>query len=92
VAGGLPGGDAGDGGVDMNEWISVEDRLPKSGQLVIAAWLHFATGSRTVDNSYMKSSIHYGGYWRVREDEDLNELQTGWKVTHWMPLPKPPNE
>jgi hypothetical protein len=58
------------------EWISVKDRLPEIGETVI---------------------VHGGIAYRI-EDEWIS--QTGfangrpimWPVTHWMPMPEPPQE
>lgn len=68
----------------MSEWISVEDRLPKHS-------LHYDVwqgGDRVIDCFYSEENkVFYEyekdhcGYWGWEEMDD---------VTHWMPLPPPP--
>ena len=64
-------------------WISVEERLPKTGKLVLLcinceqASPH--TGFLTAD----------GEFWH---DVIGDMSRSKWKVTHWMPLPAPPKE
>ena len=64
----------------VNEWISVKDRLPeKSGRYIV-----FGLGW---NNEKKMSTLLFG--------TKTNEwIATGawkdWKVTHWMPLPEPP--
>lgn len=55
-------------------WISVEERLPKLGEVVIVGG-----GLAFYDGELWFSAMHYS-YNR--------EIQ--WKVTHWQPLPQPP--
>jgi hypothetical protein len=57
----------------MNEWISVEDRLPEKGYQLV-----WEAGYPNV--GYVASD----GKWRVDRDEVTPY------VTHWMPLPDPP--
>ena len=55
------------------EWVSVKDRLPEVGATVI-----------------IEGGCGYyidGGLWRTRMEPGNPLIQ--WKVTHWMPLPKP---
>jgi len=56
------------------EWISVKDRLPEMGQLVVVL--------RNLGDGI---SI-YGTHWN---DEDLKYMDWN-NITHWMPLPSPP--
>lgn len=64
-----------------NEWVSVEDRLPTPGERVIA------TDGQFVGEGYLDSCcrwFRYGGFeWRFFDIER--------DVTHWMPLPEPPD-
>ena len=64
----------------MNEWISAQDRLPEYMAAVLVCWKDSA-GERRVE----PGRRDIGGWWRV--------LGTRTKhVTHWMPLPAPPEE
>lgn len=63
----------------MNEWISVKDRLPEKSASVLIC----ATGHR-VTAYYDKVKEVF----RLTEDENLYYLTE--YVTHWMPLPEPP--
>ena len=73
-----------------NEWISVEERLPES---IVNKVLVYC------ENGY----IGYGHYEKYQGEETWYNLESGepfsswslqnclpYKVTHWMPLPKPP--
>lgn len=66
----------------MSEWISVKDRLPKKGELCIT-W-----DGRGIDALYFDE---------VKEDGTVVFLLQGVyytvdieNVTHWQPLPEPP--
>jgi hypothetical protein len=64
------------------EWISVNDRLPEEDEdvLVMTAEGKFASGGMHV------ASLDEDGVWYPSHGD-------GWEfpdVTHWMPLPKPP--
>ena len=64
-------------GVTVQEWISVDDRLPgngKEGVLIVLRW-------GLVDIGWCEDCR-----WR---SEFVNEYEDG-EVTHWMPLPAPP--
>ena len=64
-------------GVTVQEWISVDDRLPKNekeGVLIALRW-------GMVDIGWYEE-----GQW---SSEFVNEYEDG-EVTHWMPLPQPP--
>lgn len=75
----------------MDEWISVEDRLPEIG-VFVDAWLK--PGYRVCDVS--RNDVGSEGWmWGAGEDgecEDLYDLAgDGYAlVTHWQPLPAPP--
>ena len=70
------------------QWISVEERLPEPGERVLA------TNGNIVGEAYITNALplekisaarwkrHYGASWMAAFDAD---------VTHWMPLPDPPN-
>lgn len=60
------------------DWISVEDRLPDVGTRNIVARYDYVTNTQFWD------LLWYDGFW-------WNRLIKGdFAVTHWMPLPEPP--
>ena len=59
----------------MNDWISVKDKIPASGETVIAC-----NNQNQVDAC---DFIH-------TSDDQFREDYP--RITHWMPLPKPPVE
>ena len=64
-------------GVMVQEWISVDDRLPENGKesvLIALRWGEVDIG------------LCEDGRWR---SEFVNEYEDG-EVTHWMPLPSTP--
>ena len=81
--------------VTVNEWISVEDRLPeidKNGKgryggmrsvRVICACKQ-RDGKILVKEGYYEPCANGNVFWRIPGTIDF--------VTHWMPLPKPPKE
>lgn len=59
------------------KWISVKDRLPEEKECV---FVHYVDG-------WMTKAFMLGGKWYTISGE------TSWlSVTHWMPLPEPPEE
>lgn len=65
----------------MSEWISVKERLPEPGKVLITDGksVHMTNGAwlyRTPDGE-TRAPSNYGA---------------GITVTHWMPLPEPPKE
>lgn len=65
----------------MNDWISVKDKLPKrrGNYIVCGKW---GSGKRSVDEvEFCKDKGEEEGYFRTAWNFD---------VTHWMPLPTPP--
>ena len=68
-----------DHGVTVQEWISVDDRLPEEKANCIVYYQH----------SYCDND----GYWAIGMcfyDGEKFQLNPAYKVTHWMPLPEPP--
>ena len=67
------------------EWISVEDELPKYGKYVLLAekeMQYVVEGQRKETNRF--GELYYTAFGKTYcgcESE---------KITHWMPLPKPP--
>ena len=69
-------------------WISVKDRLPEEGAWVIAAT--FLRVSITEEKRRVVAELFFNG-----TDESAAWLKCGaWpnEVTHWQPLPEPPEE
>lgn len=66
-------------GVTVQEWISVDDRLPKD-------WTDVLVSSRF---DFLETAVYTGtpGKWRVCWNGDMLEADS---ITHWMPLPRPP--
>ena len=64
----------------MNNWISVKDRLPEKGKLVL-----FCDGKNTI---YKYRQI-YIDFLDNRNEATENYLHN---YTHWQPLPAPPKE
>ncbi len=68
----------------MNEWISVKDELPKINQDILVA-----DNLKQVKASYLGVDILGVKYWHTVEQR--YDFNSGFKrVTHWMPLPDPP--
>lgn len=64
--------------VDPYEWISVEDRLPDKHTRVLCYFKYEPDSPNVVfENTY-----YSGGHW----------MSDGSRITHWMPLPTPPEE
>ena len=66
-------------GVTVQEWISVKDRLPEEKVNCIVHYKH-----AYCDND---------DYWAIGicfYDGEKFQMDLSYKVTHWMPLPKPP--
>ncbi len=63
-----------------DKWVSVEEKLPKDGQIVIIFWI-YENKKRITSGSYN----YYGKYWQ-------HGAATQMKVTHWQPLPSPPKQ
>ena len=66
-------------GVTVQEWISVNDRLPEEKVNCIVYYKH-----AYCDND---------DYWAIGicfYDGDKFKMDWSYKVTHWMPLPQPP--
>ena len=66
-------------GVTVQEWISVNDRLPEPWKQVLIYSRH----------DFCESAFYIGvpGKWRVTWNHKMLDADS---VTHWMPLPQPP--
>ena len=59
-------------------WISVEERLPEDDDHYLV-WAH--------DNGAAEVALYYGdGEWLTDDLENITRV-----ITHWMPLPEPPD-
>lgn len=71
----------------MSEWISVVDRLPEDFEHVVC-YCPGINGQRP-GKEWMDSDFcigeSYEGLWKRVDNENI-------EVSHWMPLPKAPNE
>ena len=67
----------------MSEWISVKERLPGEGKdVLVYATSKFIGGSKITTDRLEEGEKH--PIWIYTH---------GWfEVTHWMPLPEPPEE
>ena len=72
-----------DQGVTVQEWISVEDRLPEYSND------RFADAVLVTDGFVQHMAYFVGGEWRFAESGEIKEPMW-YRITHWMPLPKPP--
>ena len=77
-------------GVTVQEWISVNDRLPdKDGCYIVTACDEGCScGEGIWYDTVVIEAEHYKGEWSWNEngtEYDITDL-----VTHWQPLPQPP--
>lgn len=73
----------------MSEWISVKDSLPVAGVPVLVTYLGCYDSQPYCDAI---ANIKYGDWcWWESYDSDNNE-KIKVVITHWMPLPTPPEE
>lgn len=66
-------------GVTVQEWVSVDDRLPEEKVDCIVHYKH----------AYCNND----GYWAIGfcfYDGEKFRIDLAYKVTHWMPIPQPP--
>ena len=71
-----------DSGVTVQEWISVNDRMPEVGGYVVCI------AKRNPFSRFMPmiARIKKNGWVNPMTEQYISE------VTHWMPMPEPPNE
>ena len=70
-------------GVTVQEWISVDDRLPKDSND------GFADAVLVTDGFVQHMAYFVGGEWRFAESGEIKEPMW-YRITHWMPLPQLP--
>jgi len=67
------------------EWIDVRDELPKRGREVLISLRGCDSGRQIVRTAEMVCEDDHD--W----ESDGFEIANCWDLTHWMPLPPPPN-
>lgn len=67
----------------MSEWISVKDRLPESAY---NTWSEDVIALTEGGDVFKLANI--GGYWQRTSAFAMSDSG---EVTHWMPLPEPPD-
>ncbi len=69
----------------MTEWINVKDRLPRVSIPVLAATcgeVYIAT---------LPGGEEYNEHWTICEEQCCSCVGCTGAITHWMPLPNPPD-
>jgi hypothetical protein len=64
--------------IEMSEWISVDDRLPKRQENVLVASKHGFVCIASLTNNHRNNKFYDGDGLAINS------------ITHWMPLPEPP--
>lgn len=86
----LPNGDTAIPIIDIEHaptvqgWVSVKDRLPKTSQQVLVFNDPYGDGYMDV--------VYYSAKFKAFNATDETDEYKLKNVTHWMPLPKPPEE
>lgn len=79
-----------------NPWISVKDRLPEDGDVVITRIVHVVKGGGEHSESVQHLEQMYRGRWLTDSMEQHRRNGILYdcisEVTHWMPIPKLPKE
>ena len=70
-------------GVTVQEWISVDDKLPEYSND------GFVDAVLVTDGFVQHMAYFIGGEWRFAESGEIKEPMW-YRITHWMPLPNPP--
>lgn len=85
----------------QGEWVNVEDRLPEAGGNYLFRWIGRPLTAGTCKGERIKETILGKLKWKQKEDtlEFLPyvyysgmEYEIKEFITHWMPLPTPPQE
>jgi hypothetical protein len=88
----------------MSDWISVKERLPernryegentqdtREGVLVWVSYLSPCKEDRRDNCGWVRQAkLNWNGIWIDLDEETLLESTEGASITHWMPLPNPP--
>ena len=71
-------------GVTVQEWISVDDRLPEEGECVLCMLKGFNYGGKIQACKFVPAD-------KFKDKPYFEHFRNGFpSVTHWMPLPEPP--
>lgn len=70
-------------------WIPVEERLPENGVPVLINYIASNDGKYHPDGTAVWTD--YGCFWWEGSLEDC-DTEVAVPITHWMPLPEPPEE
>ena len=75
-----------DSGVTVQEWVSVDDRLPEEGEYVLCVLKGFNYGGKIQVCKFVPAD-------KFKDKPYFEHFRNGFpSVTHWMPLPEPPEE
>jgi hypothetical protein len=75
------------------QWISVEEKLPEEDASVLAAIPFYGRDKKLVEIEVLHCAYYQGGIGsgqKIFTTCEGEEYEAG-DVTHWMPLPEPPN-
>ena len=73
-------------GVTVQEWISVDDRLPEEGEYVLCVLKGFNYGGKIQVCKFVPAD-------KFKDKPYFEHFRNGFpSVTHWMPLPLAPEE
>lgn len=90
----------------MSEWISVKDRLPEEIVPVIIVWTNRRPApyyADIKDKPFTATGIYCNGRWwwysatckyylAEYGESEFDAIDDRIEITHWMPLPEPPEE
>lgn len=90
----------------MSEWIPVTERVPEDNEAVNVVWINRSPViyyQHIKDKPQTATGVYYRGQWywwsAVVQDYlaeygewESDKMDTAIEVTHWMPLPEPPEE
>lgn len=71
----------------MNEWISVEERLPESYEHVLVWYTYYRYGDYNCDYNTYAIAYYVKNYNMWGSPDPLGSNP---RIKYWMPLPKPP--
>ena len=91
---------------DAVGWISVKDALPEQNTHVLIVWVNhdpLPYYERIKDKPFVASGVYYNGLWYWWSDGVeallaeygggcIFPVDNAIEITHWMPLPAPPEE